>query len=166
MGKNVTKPEVSIIKKNRDLETALRVIGRRNTKYDPDNIVLDLRSSDLSFTTLDNSNYNFRNAFFAKSKLVGIRWGNVNLAKAILVYSNLASASFYECVFTEINLENANLNGIDLKEINLKCVNLKGVNLKLCFNLTQQQIESAIGDETTILPEHLEMPENWKKGNQ
>lgn len=178
--KNVTKPEVSIIKKNRDLETALIVIGRRNTKHDPENIVLDLRGTDLSFTNLNNGKYDFSKAIFLDSSLTSVQWNNVVLETVKLYKSNLREAIFIKCSFKEADLKNTYISGAEFFNCNLQKANFMGgkisdtmplflTNSKIqgtifytVLGLTQENIDDAIGDETTILPEHLEMPENWK----
>jgi uncharacterized protein YjbI with pentapeptide repeats len=58
------------------------------------------------------------------------------------------------------NLTGADLSGADLWMSDLKDTiivgtDLRGANLTEVTNLTRQQIESAITDDTTVLPEHL-----------
>jgi len=52
---------------------------------------------------------------------------------------------------TEADLTRADLTGADLT----------GADLHKARGLTQTQIEKAVGDETTKLPEGLEMPKSW-----
>ncbi len=166
------------MKKNRDLQAALMVIGRRNIEHDPENSLVDLRRSNLSFTTLDNGNYVFKTTIFTQSNLTSIQWCEVNLEAAFFNYSDLTDARFDKCNLTNANLnvttvKNANFNESNLQKAKFQCTktfgfvgfikaNLKGTNFSFCDNLTQKEIEGAIGDETTILPESLEMPESWK----
>jgi uncharacterized protein YjbI with pentapeptide repeats len=43
----------------------------------------------------------------------------------------------------------------DMKDANLQGAELQGANLTDVTNLTQKQVDSAITDETTILPARL-----------
>ncbi|MDJ0728946.1 MAG: pentapeptide repeat-containing protein [Crocosphaera sp.] len=182
---SISKKEIKqekTIQKNRDLQAALMVIGRRNTKYDSEKSLLDLRGSNLSFTQLDNDNYNFSKAVFYECNFTGIKWNKVHLQAAFLNYSDLTNALFYYCDLTGANLEaititKAKFNSSNLQKANFEATktfgeagfrkaNLEGTNFSFCDNLTEREIKAAIGDETTILPGHLTIPKNWKKSNQ
>ncbi len=56
----------------------------------------------------------------------------------------------------------ANLEGADLSLANLEGADLRGGNLRGAKGLSQPQIQSAIGDETTALPEDLIRPSSWE----
>lgn len=56
---------------------------------------------------------------------------------------------------TAANLFMANLAGADLSGSILKGANLRGANLSKVKNLTREQVESAIIDDSTILPDYL-----------
>jgi hypothetical protein len=78
-----------------------------------------------------------------------------NLSGAILKRARLAGCS----------LISANFDGADLGE-----ADLRGARLQWAKNLTQEQIESAFGSSggqeympDTLLPNHLQAPEAWKK---
>ena len=53
------------------------------------------------------------------------------------------------------NLQGAYLYGANLEAVFAILVNLQGARLSGAINLTQEQIESAITDEDTILPDYL-----------
>ncbi len=53
----------------------------------------------------------------------------------------------------------ANLQGADLWQANLQGANLQGAK-----GLTDEQLEQAIGDENTELPEGLHPPASWTQG--
>ena len=55
----------------------------------------------------------------------------------------------------------ANLRGADLQRANLQGANLQRANLQGAHLQSQEQLEQAIGDETTQLPADLEQPESW-----
>jgi hypothetical protein len=56
------------------------------------------------------------------------------------------------------------LSVADLRGANLQGANLQGAYLKSAVNLTQAQIQYALGDENTRLPEGLQRPAEWSKG--
>ena len=49
-------------------------------------------------------------------------------------------------------------------EGNLWQANLQGANLQGAKGLTHEQLEQAIGDDTTELPEGLHRPASWTQG--
>jgi uncharacterized protein YjbI with pentapeptide repeats len=59
--------------------------------------------------------------------------------------ANLSYADCQNAIFRSVNFKNANLEG----------TNLKGADLSDARNLTREQLEKAIIDETTILPAYL-----------
>ena len=59
------------------------------------------------------------------------------------------------------NLRGAHLEGADLIEAHLEKASLWGAHLEGARFLTGEQIEQAIGDETTKLPEGLKRPSSW-----
>lgn len=80
-------------------------------------------------------------------------------------------ADLSEADLSDARLEGANLNGADLSEALLERANfagakLGGANLSAASlvearNLTQDQIDEALGDSLTVLPEHLSRPAGW-----
>ena len=63
---------------------------------------------------------------------------------------------------TKAYLLGAKLSGADLSEANFNGADLSGAtNLSGAKNLTQEQIDSAIGNRMTILPEGLKRPASW-----
>jgi len=59
-------------------------------------------------------------------------------------------------------LKFADLSGATLAGAKLKLTDLSGVDLSKAIGLTQEQIESAVGDQGTKLPLGLHIPETWK----
>ncbi|MBD2725083.1 pentapeptide repeat-containing protein [Nostoc sp. FACHB-892] len=228
-----------------DIQTALTVIGRRDSHKDPVNQKLDLRNTDLSNADLTEANLskailtgsnlqwiNFTRANLSETDLsitylCGSIFYEANLSKAILPEANLQGvvlrkANLSQAILYDASLEgailcdaklegailcganlegailcDANLEGANFEDSNLQDANLIGSNLqnaKLaganleavllstanlqyanfqeanlsranfsgCENLELQQIEPAIGDRTTILPENFKIPKHWK----
>jgi hypothetical protein len=133
-----------------DIQAALTVIGRRNPEKDPKNQKLNLSKADIAGADLIGAN--LQGAILIEANLQGVFLNEAKLQKAILWGAELQN-SF---------LRKANLQGADFLRAKLKeaCLT-KGANSKDAINLTQQQIESAYGDSTTILPENIERPAHW-----
>jgi uncharacterized protein YjbI with pentapeptide repeats len=96
-------------------------------------IVANLRGADLSNARLNGAN------------LFGAALNGVNLSNATLGKANLDRA----------NLSGADLRGANLYETDLNEAYLGGVDLSSIVYLSKEQIDSAITDEHTNLPDYL-----------
>jgi uncharacterized protein YjbI with pentapeptide repeats/DNA-binding PadR family transcriptional regulator len=92
-----------------DIQTALGVIGNRNTKQDPSKEIIDLSSTNLISAILKRSN--LKGVNLSRSNLKGIYFSLVNLSETNLEGANLSNASL-----EGVNLSGANLNGVNLSE--------------------------------------------------
>jgi uncharacterized protein YjbI with pentapeptide repeats len=81
-----------------------------------------------------------------------------SLDGADLSYTTLSGADLRGAYLGYANLSRANLSGAKLSGAKLRWADLKSAE-----GLTQEQVDSAIGDSNTQLPENLHMPESWKK---
>jgi uncharacterized protein YjbI with pentapeptide repeats len=52
------------------------------------------------------------------------------------------------------------------KQTKLKGADLRGADLRGINDLTEEQINEAIGDEHTKLPDHLQHPAHWSEGDE
>ena len=117
---------------------------------------------------------NLRGAIFTSNAS-----GNARLCKAILCGADLTRAELTHADLTEAKLKEANLKEADLKGAdltganlqsaylegaNLREANLREANLRGAKKLVQEQLEQAIGDETTKLPKGLHTPASWTLG--
>ena len=108
-----------------------------------------------------------------------INFSFARLTQASLRFATLSGANLEMADLTEADLSDARLDGADLSgaefgEALLERVdfagarlggaNFAGANLKDARNLTQAQIDEALGDSLTILPPHLARPEGWGGG--
>lgn len=77
--------------------------------------------------------------------------------------ANLAGANLHE-----VNLERANLGWANLLEANLKEADLSGAFLQEITKerLTQTQIDEAVGNDATKLPDHLQRPPHWRRSGR
>ena len=111
-----------------DIGAILVVLGRRNTGRETPSHRLNLRMTDLRGAELEKAD--FRRADFRLANLHNVYFKGADLRDAILFQANLTDAV---------------LDGADLR----------GANLRAVWNLTQEQLRSAISDETTELPDDL-----------
>jgi hypothetical protein len=135
-----------------DIHAIMTVIGRR-TRYfqhgEPG--LLDLHETNLSGVEPA-----------AEANLIGVRLSGVNLQDAYLAWANLRRADLSRANLTGAYLLGANLTrailagtnlrGADLYAARLLFANIKGACLSEAYDLTQAQLEEAIGDEKTQLP--------------
>ncbi|MBD2086566.1 MULTISPECIES: pentapeptide repeat-containing protein [unclassified Coleofasciculus] len=117
-----------------DIQAALTVIGRRNVKRDPNNQRLNLQNTNLGGADL-------READLQRAKLSGTKLQSVDLGEA-----NLQGASLYKANLLGAILDDAKLHGATFRQVQ---------------NLEQAQIETALGDSATVLPNNLEKPAHW-----
>jgi hypothetical protein len=99
------------------------------------------------------------------------RLRRASLRFATLTGANLEMADLSEADLSDARLEGANLSGADLSAAILDRadfagakfgrVNLAGASLLGARNLTQAQIDEALGDALTALPPHLARPAGW-----
>jgi hypothetical protein len=112
--------------------------------------------------------------------------GPINGGPINLAFARLRHASLRFATLTGAELEGADLSDGDLREARLNGANLTGADLggaaldnadfagarltgaNLCAaslkdarNLTQEQIDDAIGDARTVIPDHLDVPQTW-----
>ena len=111
----------------------------------------DLRGEDLRGARLYRAN--LEEAVLARSNFAGARMGEANFTKAVLAKAKLKGAHMPGANLTKVNFEQA-----DLTE-----ANFRGANLAKAKNLTQQQLDTACGDEKTRLPKGLTIKPCKKK---
>ena len=90
------------------------------------------------------------------AKLQGAYFGTAWLGDAILQDAELQDTQLYSA-----DLQGAALAGTNLQGANLFQANLVGVDLRNAVGLSQAQLETALGDQTTQVPDFLEQPEAW-----
>jgi hypothetical protein len=94
-----------------------------------------------------------------------------DLTGANLVFANLSHSDLRQANLTLADLKGADLRGADLRGANLVGARLIGVDLagaNICGadlgtaeDLTTEELEDAIGDENTKLPEGTLRPASW-----
>jgi len=139
--------------------------AQKNPEETPDLFQADLRGKNLSEINLSRANLkeakmqfsNLSNAILSDAKLRKAKLQETNLQRANLENADLRDVNFFEANLQFANLQNANLQGAQFsEEVLFIQTNLKGTNLTGATGLTIGQIESAITDKTTQLPDYLE----------
>jgi uncharacterized protein YjbI with pentapeptide repeats len=148
----------------------------------------DLEGASLIHTRLKEANLKgaiLSRADLQRADLRGTDLRKANLAGANLRIAYLKDANLEDANLTAAVLEHANLHGVNLKGANLRLAQLKGAKLAATIlqganlqgadltdtaknligepNLSQEQINSAHGDEKTKLPPEIVAPDSWKR---
>ncbi|MBT3349827.1 MAG: pentapeptide repeat-containing protein [Nitrospinaceae bacterium] len=127
-----------------DIQAALTVIGRRELAHEDENTPrLDIHGTVLSKAELEKAN--FSGANFRVAGLFRANFSKANLGEADLSLAALSEAKLIGSNLREANLFKARLIKADFTE----------ADLSEADNLTREQIDSAITDEDTKLPDYL-----------
>lgn len=86
-----------------------------------------------------------------------------DMAGKDLRHIDLKGANLRGALLIAANLKGADLTGADVIGADLRDTNIKGANLSQSLFLTQAQINAAMGDDTTLLPDFLVRPLRWRK---
>src|SRR5678816_520727 len=104
----------------------------------------------LSTEGREGARLSIRNALLQEADLHG-----ANLQDADLEGAKLSVADLMQANLRRANLRNADFWMADMKDANLQGADLQGANLSYVTNLTQKQIDSAITNDSTVLPAGL-----------
>jgi uncharacterized protein YjbI with pentapeptide repeats len=104
---------------------------------------------------LESAGQNGSKAELRKAMLQEADLHGANLQEADLEGAHLSVADLMRTNLKGANLRNADFWMADMKDTLLNGANLEGANLAEVTNLTQQQLDSAITDERTVLPAGL-----------
>jgi Pentapeptide repeats (8 copies) len=121
-----------------DVYACLTVIGRRRREYDKAGQRLKLAGTDLRCSDLADAH--LERAFLIGADLELAYLIGAHLEGALLFGAYLEGASLRGAHFSEADLAGAHLQGADLGET----------------DITQEQFDSAISDEHTQLPPHIQ----------
>lgn len=148
-----------------DIQAILDVLKRREEERVPEKhrVFIDLQGAFLQHAHLPR--VNFRVAELWKANLRRAFLRKADLTDADLTEANLQRAFLKEADLSEADLRGADLRGAKLQGAKLQGADLRGADLRGALNLTQAQIEEALGDKYTKLPEGLQRPAEWSKGS-
>jgi uncharacterized protein YjbI with pentapeptide repeats len=123
----------------------------------------NLTRANLEACNLTNGNLigaNLQGANLIGANLQNATFSTANLQEAILLEAVLSKANFSDANLSKANLVGANLAGTIFQD-----ANLNGTDLSRVENWEARQIETALGDSATILPDGLMMPNHWTSLN-
>jgi hypothetical protein len=171
-----------------DIAAVLAVIIRRPEKERQrerrEGWQLELRGADLRRANLGGAHLegavldgaHLEHAFLSETHLEGAVLGRTHLERAYLSETHLEGAVLWETHFEGANLggahledaslwkthlEGAHLSKAHLEGAQLSEAHLEGAQLSEAIGLTQAQIDTAIGDAKTTLPDGLSRPAHW-----
>ena len=150
-----------------DVQAILTVLKRRKEEMrnrKGEDQCLNLSTTDLRGADLEGAH--LEEAILIRTRLEGAYLGNAYLEGAYLMGAylkgaNLMGAHLEDADLMGAHLEDADLKGAHLEGAYFKGANFMGAHLERAKLLTQEQIDSAFGDENTTLPEGLKRPAHW-----
>jgi len=125
----------------------------------------DLRGINLQSANLENASLQEAKLQFAnlnKANLAGARLEKAKLQGANLQSANLCGANLKRAGLLDSNLQYANMENADLRkaqfneEVLFNGANLKGADLSSATGLNSSQIDLAVTDNQTKLPDYFE----------
>ena len=164
-GKIQTEEEGRDVEPLVDIQAILTVIGRRTQTYGKgEDQRLDLSFVKLSRMTLSDANLSGASLFGAV--LLQVNLSRANLSDAILSGANLSRAILFGANLSGAKLQGADLSNAILADANLSGailsaspLGLSGADLSEAIGVSEEQIDSAIIDEETKLPDYLQEEE-------
>ncbi len=79
----------------------------------------------------------------------------IDLSRTFIRRTDLSDANLEGANLSYADCQNAIFRRVNFKDANLEGTNLKGADLSDARNLTREQLDKAIIDETTTLPAYL-----------
>jgi uncharacterized protein YjbI with pentapeptide repeats len=116
----------------------------------------ELKGSDAQENVFELDNANLRGVNLTDADLEYTSLKGSNVSQAHLVNTDLSNADL-----SDANLYHSFLSNVDLSGTDLSGADLSDVDLRKDTGLTQEQIDEAVGNENTRLPDDLERPTNW-----
>jgi len=135
--KDPTKLE-NLVPISTDIQSALTVIGRRDTNNDPKESIIDLQNTNLvnmalTKAKLQESNFfrtNLQGAQIVQTEMQGAFFDEAHLESAILVRTNLQNAVFPGAKLQKTKFFNADLRGADFVAADLRQTSFVKTNLQ------------------------------------
>jgi hypothetical protein len=133
----------------------------RNPTVMPNLTGLRLSASERQMGVMNGGPINLASARMRRAQLRFATLTGANLAGANLAGADLTDARLDGANLANADLSNAALARTDLAGASLVGARLDGANLLEARNLTQIQLDDAMGDAMTELPPHLTRPGFW-----
>src|SRR4029079_10953744 len=134
---------------------------RQHPSVVPNLTRISLSVSERQMVQVNGGPINFASARLRRASLRCATLSGANLDGADLSGADLTDARLDSANLTNADLSHALLNRTDFAGAKLVGARLEGTNLALARNLTQDQIMESLGDDFTLLPQHLEPPVFW-----
>jgi uncharacterized protein YjbI with pentapeptide repeats len=109
----------------------------------------------------DLQDANLQGAYLLGAVLQRAKLQDAKLQGAYLQGAELQRADLRAADLRAADLRGASLQGAKLQDAKLQDAKLRDANLQQVEGLTQEQLEQAVGDEFTVLPEYLSVPAWW-----
>jgi len=122
------------------VQAILTVIGRRETKHDPNKFRLDLQNTDLRKADLRRGD--FSHAILTNSHLSNALLVHTNLKGALLNATHFEGAKLSRANLDKANLHKAHFEGANLNESSLKGTTLRRANF-ISVSLSRSNLEEA-----------------------
>ena len=144
-----------------DIQAILGVVRDRESGYETEDQVLDFSGASLAgadFRFADLRRANLEDAALTGADLFQADLRDANLAGADLRHGHLRETRLDAANLSVTNLEDATLRAASLRGAGILATNFKGctligADLTGCVYATRSQFESAVQDDSTILPE-------------
>jgi len=133
----------------------------RNPTIMPNLTGLRLSASERQMGIMNGGPINLASARMRRAQLRFATLSGANLAGADLAGADLTDARLDGANLANADLSNSALARTDLAGTKLAGARLNGANLLEARNLTQIQLDDAMGDAMTELPPHLTKPGFW-----
>ena len=116
----------------------------------------DLRDCSFSGCHFDSVN-------LTECLLEGAQFTDCSFDGASISSSNFDKVTFSNCKFNETEMCFTDFGATDLSGCMFEKCWITRARMSRVKALTQKQLESFFGDDSTVLPEHLERPEFWPR---
>jgi uncharacterized protein YjbI with pentapeptide repeats len=124
----------------------------------------NLNGADLSHAKLTGALLNsaiLSGAVLSEATLNRASLSAAKLDEADLGLANLEGAYLEDASLIKAKLNAAKLSGADLRYAKVSGADFTDVDLRATYGLTQNELESALGSEKTLLPDGLTKPDSW-----
>ena len=146
-----------------DIQAILTVLGRLNTDIEEPIRRLDLHNTNLRGADFTRArlqwailtNANLHGAILSGANLLGAILTTTNLQEADLSFANLTGVNFADADLQDATLFNCNLQYAHLGSASLLRTDITNTDLSDVIGLTQEQVDFAVADENTKLPNCL-----------
>lgn len=155
-----------------DMDAVLTVLKKLSNQYKHSQNYMPINLSKTCLYFVDFSDCYLYGASFVNCNLVDSYFNNSYLSCASFINSNLTRAYFHDAYLNDVHFNCADLKNADFSfsyignarffECKFENTDIEYSNFGSAKNLTQEMIDSAIGNSETLIPEGLVMPEHWK----